>query len=213
MVFSPERCDAYRSSAFKGLSKFHAGHHRRQRAHPTVDASAVAHREVVRTPYGEPFVGADLRPDRRARRGVSCPAWPRPHDTTPHRVNYRANVWALQAARRQRTILAVASVGARSPRTLRPWRAGAARIQLIDYTSGRAGTAPFLTVARTVTVVAHRLSRILTVPRLRGLLPGGGARGRTSRYDDGGVYGAVNRDRGWRPRRKSTAWNATVPPS
>ncbi len=71
---------------------------------------AVAHREVVRTPYGEPssalifgqVVGRDVVFLARHGHGHSIP---------PHRVNYRANLWALKH-RNVDAILAVASVGA-----------------------------------------------------------------------------------------------------
>ncbi len=96
----------------------------------------VTRREVVRTPYGEPssalvfgHVGA-TEVVFLARHGQG-------HVIPPHRVNYRANLWALHAAGVKR-ILAVASVGGiRADHT-----PGALAIpnQLIDYTWGRATT-------------------------------------------------------------------------
>ena len=62
---------------------------------------AVAHREVVRTPYGEPssallfgqIAGRDVLFIARHGHGHTIP---------PHRVNYRANLWALEEPRRHR---------------------------------------------------------------------------------------------------------------
>src|SRR3982750_2444277 len=70
---------------------------------------AGAHREVVRTPYGEPssallfgqIAGHDVVFLARHGHGHTIP---------PHRVNYRANLWALHS-RGVDTIVAVASVG------------------------------------------------------------------------------------------------------
>lgn len=90
----------------------------------------------MRTPYGEPssalvfgqFGGAEVV--FLARHGQG-------HVIPPHRVNYRANLWALHAAGVKR-IVAVASVGG-----IRADHVPGALVvpdQLIDYTSGRATT-------------------------------------------------------------------------
>src|SRR5213076_3506823 len=71
---------------------------------------AVVHREVVRTPYGEPssalvfgqVAGQDMVFLARHGHGHSIP---------PHRVNYRANLWALKH-RGATAVVAVASGGA-----------------------------------------------------------------------------------------------------
>src|SRR5947208_8038490 len=96
---------------------------------------AVAHREVVRTPYGEPssalvfgqVAGRDVAFLARHGHGHTIP---------PHRVNYRANLWALRQ-RGVTAVLAVASVGA-----IRDAAPGDLVLphQLIDYTSGRQHT-------------------------------------------------------------------------
>jgi 5'-methylthioadenosine phosphorylase len=96
---------------------------------------AVTRREVVRTPYGEPsapllFGSIAGRPTLfLARHGHG-------HTIPPHRVNYRANLWALRA-REATAVVAVASVGG-----IRGAAPGALVLphQLIDYTSGRAST-------------------------------------------------------------------------
>lgn len=96
---------------------------------------SVAHRQVVRTPYGDPsstllfgeVAGVDAVFLARHGHGHTIP---------PHRVNYRANLWALKD-KGARAVLAVASVG------------GICRCapgdlvlphQIIDYTSGREAT-------------------------------------------------------------------------
>ena len=96
---------------------------------------AVAHREVVRTPYGEPssalLFGQIAEHDVvfLARHGHG-------HTIPPHRVNYRANLWALKA-RGATAVLAVASVGA-----IRDAEPGELLLphQLIDYTHDREAT-------------------------------------------------------------------------
>jgi len=97
---------------------------------------AVAHREVVRTPYGEPssallfgqIAGCDVVFLARHGHGHTIP---------PHRVNYRANLWALKE-RGVDAVLAVASVGGivsiHAPGDL------VLPSQIIDYTSGREST-------------------------------------------------------------------------
>lgn len=96
----------------------------------------ISHRQVMRTPYGEPS-GAitfghlqQLEVMFIARHGYG-------HTIPPHEVNYRANLWALQAEG-ARQVIAVAAVGAirtsLSPGDL------VVPDQIIDYTYGRAFT-------------------------------------------------------------------------
>jgi 5'-methylthioadenosine phosphorylase len=97
---------------------------------------SVAHREVVRTPYGEPssslvfgqIEGKDVVFLARHGHGHTIP---------PHRVNYRANLWALRE-RGVDAILAVASVGG----IAEEYAPGDLVLpkQLIDYTHGREST-------------------------------------------------------------------------
>ena len=97
---------------------------------------AVAHREVVRTPYGEPssalVFGRIMEHEVvfLARHGHG-------HTIPPHRVNYRANLWALKE-RGVDAVLAVASVGGIS----RGHAPGDLVLphQLIDYSNGREST-------------------------------------------------------------------------
>jgi 5'-methylthioadenosine phosphorylase len=93
----------------------------------------IARREVVRTPYGDPSGALTLGTIRGqpvaflARHGYG-------HTIPPHRVNYRANVWAI-AQQKVKYIVSVASVGGiradLGPGTL------AVPHQILDYTYGR----------------------------------------------------------------------------
>ena len=96
----------------------------------------VSHREMLRTPYGEPSGAVTFgqicgRPVAfLARHGYG-------HTIPPHEVNYRANIWALNK-RGAKAIVSVASVGSIRG-DLKP---GAVVIphQIIDYTWGRKST-------------------------------------------------------------------------
>jgi 5'-methylthioadenosine phosphorylase len=97
----------------------------------------VTHREVVRTPYGEP--SSILSFGRIGCRDVVFIArHGHGHTIPPHLVNYRANIWALARAAKADGIISVASVGGiRSD--LKP---GVVVLphQIIDYTWGRKHT-------------------------------------------------------------------------
>lgn len=96
----------------------------------------IERREMVHTPYGEP--SGPLTHGRLhgqpviflARHGYG-------HTIPPHRVNYRANIWAMQAAGAKQ-VMAVAAVGG-IHEALSPGRL-AFPDQIIDYTHGRAST-------------------------------------------------------------------------
>lgn len=96
---------------------------------------AVAHREVIRTPYGEPSA-ALIVGELAGRRAIFLARHGHGHTIPPHRVNYRANLWALRQQGAS-AILAVASVGA-----IRGATPGDLVLphQLIDYTWGRTQT-------------------------------------------------------------------------
>lgn len=96
---------------------------------------AVAHREVVRTPYGEPS-SALLFGQIAGRDVVFLARHGHGHTIPPHRVNYRANLWAL-GNRGVTAILAVASVG--GIRNVAPGDLTLPH-QLIDYTHDREAT-------------------------------------------------------------------------
>ena len=96
----------------------------------------VSHREVVRTPYGEPS-GAVVFGQICGQPAMFLPRHGYGHTIPPHMVNYRANLWALHH-HRATGIISVASVGGIRA-DLQP---GEIVIpdQIIDYTSGRKGT-------------------------------------------------------------------------
>jgi 5'-deoxy-5'-methylthioadenosine phosphorylase len=96
----------------------------------------VTHREVVRTPYGEPS-GALTFGHMNEREVVFIARHGYGHTIPPHAVNYRANIWALHAQKVDR-VVSVASVGGiRSD--MKPG-AIAVPAQVIDYTYGRKHT-------------------------------------------------------------------------
>ncbi len=96
----------------------------------------ITHRQIVRTPYGEP--SGPLTFGRighaeavfLARHGYA-------HTLAPHEVNYRANLWALQA-KGVTNVIAVCTVGGIAAHLT----AGTIAVpdQIIDYTSGRPST-------------------------------------------------------------------------
>ena len=84
---------------------------------------AVAHREVVRTPYGDPS-STLLFGEVNGCPVVFLARHGHGHTIPPHRVNYRANIWALKE-KGATAIVAVASVGIISggqPGDLLPFR-------------------------------------------------------------------------------------------
>jgi 5'-methylthioinosine phosphorylase len=97
---------------------------------------AVARREVIRTPYGEPS-SALVFGQIGGRDVVFLARHGQGHTIPPHRVNYRANLWALKKCG-VASILAVASVGAVGG----DYAVGDLVLphQLIDYTTGRENT-------------------------------------------------------------------------
>lgn len=138
----------------------------------------VARREFVRTPYGEPsgtLVYGRIGPQEvvfLARHGHG-------HTIPPHRVNYRANLWALVKAAGATSIVSVASVGGIRA-DLSP---GALVVphQIIDYTWGRAATfydggeAPVVHVDFTEPYDAQLRERLLCAGEALGLKIAGSA--------------------------------------
>ncbi len=96
----------------------------------------ILRRELVRTPFGEPS-SALLHGSLEGKELVFLPRHGDTHHIPPHKINYRANIWALAHAGIRR-VLAVAAVGGIAAE-LKP---GDLLLpdQLIDYTWGRAHT-------------------------------------------------------------------------
>jgi 5'-methylthioinosine phosphorylase len=96
----------------------------------------ITHRQIVRTPYGEPSgpltLGSigDTQVMFLARHGYG-------HTLAPHEINYRANIWALHA-RGATHVVSICTVGGIAPAL----GAGTIAIpdQIIDYTWGRTST-------------------------------------------------------------------------
>jgi 5'-methylthioinosine phosphorylase len=143
---------------------------------------AVAHREVVRTPYGQPS-SALLFGQIGGRDAVFLARHGHGHTIPPHRVNYRANLWALKE-RGASAVLAVASVGG-----IRGVVPGDLVLphQLIDYTHDREGT---FFDGGDQRVVHIDFTRPYT-PSLRAACLAAAASAGIS-LADGGVYGAVS---------------------
>jgi 5'-methylthioadenosine phosphorylase len=143
---------------------------------------AVAHREVVRTPYGEPS-SALVFGQIASRDVVFIARHGHGHTIPPHRVNYRANLWALKQ-RGATAILAVASVGG-----IRGGGPGDLVLphQLIDYTHDRpssffdGGDHRVVHVDFTHPYTPELRARCLAAAQTAGI-----------RLVDGGVYGAVS---------------------
>ena len=143
---------------------------------------AVAHREVVRTPYGEPS-SALLFGQIAGRDTVFLARHGHGHTIPPHRVNYRANVWAVKA-RGATAVLAVASVG--GIRGVAPGELVLPH-QLIDYTQNRESSFFDGDDRRVVHVdFTHPYSPPLREKCLAAARRAGVA------LTDGGVYGAVS---------------------
>jgi 5'-deoxy-5'-methylthioadenosine phosphorylase len=96
----------------------------------------ITHRQIVRTPYGEPSgpltlgrIGAG-EVVFLARHGYG-------HTLAPHEINYRANLWALHSKGVTR-VIAVCTVGGIAPEL----SAGTIAVpdQIVDYTWGRPST-------------------------------------------------------------------------
>lgn len=143
---------------------------------------AVAHREVVRTPYGEPS-SALLFGQIAGRDTVFLARHGHGHTIPPHRVNYRANLWAVKA-RGATAVLAVASVG--GIRGVAPGELVLPH-QLIDYTQNRESSFFDGDDRRVVHVdFTHPYSPPLREKCLAAARRAGVA------LTDGGVYGAVS---------------------
>lgn len=102
----------------------------------SLDGLEITDREVVDTPWGEP--SAPIVHGNLAGRAVAfLPRHGSPHRIPPHKVNYRANIWALKHIGIER-IVAVAAVGgihsAFAPAAL------AIPDQIVDYTWSRGHT-------------------------------------------------------------------------
>jgi 5'-methylthioinosine phosphorylase len=101
-----------------------------------IEGLEVIHREVVHTPYGEPS-GQITHGMIGGKRIVFLARHGYTHNIPPHRINYRANIWALHSIG-VKNVVAVGAVGGitsqMAPQTL------VIPNQIIDYTYGRSHT-------------------------------------------------------------------------
>lgn len=142
----------------------------------------VSHREVVRTPYGEPS-GALTFGRIGGHEALFLARHGYGHSIPPHLVNYRANIWALKESGARR-IVSVASVGGIRP-DLNP---GDIVIpdQILDYTWGRKHTyfdghgAPVTHVDFTEPYDANLRRQLIAAAAAAGIA-----------IKDGGVYAAT----------------------
>jgi 5'-deoxy-5'-methylthioadenosine phosphorylase len=102
----------------------------------TLSSLDVSHREVVRTPFGEPS-GAVVFGQIAGQPAMFLPRHGYGHTIAPHMVNYRANLWALHH-HKATGIISVASVGGIRD-DLQPGEIVVPN-QIIDYTWGRKST-------------------------------------------------------------------------
>lgn len=98
-----------------------------------LDTLDITNREIVHTPYGDPS-GPISHGELHGRKVLFLPRHGYGHTIPPHKINYRANIWALKEAGAQK-VLAVAAVGG----ITQEMHAGAlvAPDQIIDYTYSR----------------------------------------------------------------------------
>jgi 5'-deoxy-5'-methylthioadenosine phosphorylase len=96
----------------------------------------IIRREVMHTPYGEPS-GPLVYGELAGNEVVFLPRHGSGHTIPPHKVNYRANIWALKESGASKVIAVNAVGGIRADMT-------PARLvipdQIIDYTWGRTNT-------------------------------------------------------------------------
>jgi len=142
----------------------------------------ITHRQVMRTPYGEPS-GALTFGTLRQHEVVFLARHGYGHTIPPHKVNYRANMWALHEVGTMR-VASVAAVGG-IHEDLTP---GVIAIpnQIIDYTHGRDFT---YFDGREHSMVHIDFAHPYTYSLRRKILDAAQRSGVTCR--DGGVYAAV----------------------
>lgn len=142
----------------------------------------IVRRQVVRTPYGDPS-GALTFGTIHGREVVFLARHGYGHTIPPHKVNYRANIWALHAAK-VRDVVSLASVGGIRA-DLGPG-ALAVPSQIIDYTWGRECTFFSGSDARVVHVdFTHPYCETLRTRLIAAAREAGEA------LHDGGTYGAT----------------------
>ena len=101
-----------------------------------LDDLHIQRRATVDTPFGTPAAPLNYG-QLQGRDVIFLPRHGDAHALPPHKINYRANLWALKQAE-VTDIIAVAAVGGITP-AMHPGRIAVPE-QIIDYTYGRAHT-------------------------------------------------------------------------
>ena len=148
----------------------------------SLEGLEITRREVVNTPFGEPS-GPLIHGRLHGAEVTFLPRHGAGHTIPPHKVNYRANIWALkQSGLRQ--VLAVAAVGGIDA-ALAPGQLVVPE-QIIDYTWGRSHTFFEDGLKHVVHIdFSHPYCQ-----RMRALLLEAGRRAALNIHD-GGIYGAT----------------------
>ncbi len=102
----------------------------------TLEGLEIVRREMVHTPWGEPS-GPVTHGRLHGARVIFLARHGYKHTIPPHRVNYRANLWALKEVGAD-AVVAVAAVGGIDPAM--PSGSLAIPDQIVDYTWGRGHT-------------------------------------------------------------------------
>lgn len=98
-----------------------------------IEGLEIIHREVVHTPYGSPS-GQLTHGSLGGKRIIFLARHGYTHNIPPHKVNYRANIWALHSVG-VKSVIAVAAVGGITDK-MTP-QALVVPDQIIDYSYGR----------------------------------------------------------------------------
>ncbi len=98
-----------------------------------IESITIIDQQHIRTPYGDPSA-ACITGELDGQQVIFLARHGNPHTIAPHKINYRANLWALKQAGAEQ-IIAVAAVGGITPE-MYPARI-AIPAQIIDYSYGR----------------------------------------------------------------------------
>jgi 5'-methylthioadenosine phosphorylase/5'-methylthioinosine phosphorylase len=96
-----------------------------------LDSLNITHEKEIATPYGKPSA-ACVFGELAWQKIIFLARHGNPHRIAPHKINYRANLWALKQAGAEQ-IIAVAAVGGITPQM--PPAKIAIPNQMIDYSS------------------------------------------------------------------------------
>ncbi len=101
-----------------------------------LDSLTISHEKEIPTPYGMPSAPC-IFGELSGQKIIFLARHGNPHRIAPHKINYRANLWALKEAGAEQ-VIAVAAVGGITPQM--PPAKIAIPEQIIDYSYGREHT-------------------------------------------------------------------------